>query len=434
MVPSGSDGGRVLDRFQVAFDEERLVANAGLLLPALLAQRLDLERLVDETIALGARPGAARPGRKLLTLVHAMQAGADSIDDAEVLRSGETACVLGHQVMASSTIGTFLRSFTFGHVRQLDRVLSEVSARAWRAGLAPSGRLVVDLDSTVREVHSAHKQGARFGYTRKLGLHPLLAVRADTGEILHARLRHGAANTQRGGVRFLQELCGRLARQGHRGRILVRADSGFWAKTIVEVLECHGADWSIGVRLRPDVRRAIEAICEQQWRPLADYPPSGEAAIAETRLGSWRLIVRRVRTIYAQQELVPGWEYYPVLTNRDDALAVVEGEHRAHASVELVLRDLKNAALRHLPSGRFTANAAWLAIACLSHNLLRWTSLLAGAPLLRAAATLRRSLIAVPGRLCRHARSLSLRLPARWPWQARFLAGLAALRALPPPA
>ena len=180
----------VLDTVDVAFDDDHAVAAAGLLLPATLAERLGIEQLTDEFVDLGDRPGAARPGRKLLTLVHALLAGGDCIDDVEALRAGSTGAVLGHRVMAASTVGTWLRSFTFGHVRQLDRVLGELLRRAWVAGAGPSdGPLTVDVDSTICEVHGHHKQGACYGYTRRLGLHPLLAFRADSGEVLHARLR-----------------------------------------------------------------------------------------------------------------------------------------------------------------------------------------------------------------------------------------------------
>jgi Transposase DDE domain group 1 len=198
------------DRVAVAFDDERLVADAGVVLPATLAARLGIEALVDQRVELGDRPGAANAGAKVMTLVAAMALGADSIDDCDVLRAGRTAALLGHRVVAPSTLGTFLRAFTFGHVRQLDRVLGEALERAWRAGAGPGdGRLVVDVDSFVGEVHGYQKQGAAFGYTRQRGYHPLLASRADTGEVLHIRLRKGSANTARGALRFVEELIAR---------------------------------------------------------------------------------------------------------------------------------------------------------------------------------------------------------------------------------
>src|SRR6266581_9720353 len=199
--------GVVLDRLRVEFDDERAVANAGLLLPATVAGRLEIEQLVDETVDLGDRPGAARPGPKVLTLCHAMLLGADSIDDCDVLRTGRSGLVCGHRVMAPSTLGTFLRSFTFGHVRQLDRVLAEALRRAWQAGAGPgSERLVIDLDSFVGEVHGSAKQGAGFGYSGERGYHPILATRSGTSELLHVRLRQGQAGSGRGALRFVQEL------------------------------------------------------------------------------------------------------------------------------------------------------------------------------------------------------------------------------------
>jgi hypothetical protein len=427
--------GGTLDRVRVEFDDERAVANAGLLLPATLAGRLGLERLVEETVDLSGRPGAARPGRKVLTLCHAMLLGADSIDDCDVLRSGRTGLVLGHGVLAPSTLGTFLRSFTFGHVRQLDRVLAEALRRAWEAGAGPGeGRLVIDLDSFVGEVHGYDKQGAAYGYTRELGYHPLLATRAGSDEVLHVRLRKGSANTQRGAERFVDELIARVRRAGAAGEILVRADSGFWNKKITARLRAKGCLYSIGVRLTKPVAEAIERLEESAWRPLADYPDTGEAEIAETTLGTDRLIVRRVRTLDDQQQLFATWQHFAFISNRSEPLALVEREHREHAVVELVIRDLKDQALAHFPSGRFNANAAWTVIACLAHNLHRWSGLL-GLPEQRPsrARTIRRRLLELPGRLTRSARRWTLHLPTRWPWQTDFLAALARIRALPAP-
>jgi hypothetical protein len=191
-----------IDRIDATFDEPNLVANAGLLLVATLTQRLGLETLIDATVRLVGRVGGARPGRKVLTLVHAMIAGASHIDHADMLRAGSTAAVLGHRVMAPSTLGTFLRAFTFGHVRQLEAVIGRVLERAWAAGAGPGvDPLVIDIDSTICEVDGKQKQGAGFGYTKVLGYHPILATRADSGEVLHARMRKGAANTQRGARR-----------------------------------------------------------------------------------------------------------------------------------------------------------------------------------------------------------------------------------------
>src|SRR5436309_10810885 len=236
------DGPVGLDQVRVVFDDERVVSDAGVALAATLAQRLGLEGLVDRFVLLRPeRPGARNAGRKVMSLVCAMALGADSIDDAEVLRSGRTRRLLGGWVAAPSTLGTFLRAFTFGHVRQLDRVLGEALRRAWAAGAGPgAGRLVVDVDSFIGEVHGYRKQGAAFGYTRRRGYHPLLATRADTGEALHVRLRKGSANTARGALRFVEELIARVTRAGATGAKLFRADSGFWNKKLVARLQHAG--------------------------------------------------------------------------------------------------------------------------------------------------------------------------------------------------
>src|SRR4051794_24840057 len=390
----------------VVFDDERAVANAGVMLPALLAGRLGIERLVDARLDLGDRGGAANPGRKVMTMLNAMALGADCIEDCDVLRSGQTTAVLGHRISAPSTIGTFLRAFTFGHVRQLDRVLADSLQRAWTAGAGPGAeRLVVDVDSFVGEVHGYAKQGAGFGYTRKRGYHPILATRADTGEVLHIRARKGSANTSRGALRFVEELIPRVTRAGATGEKLLRADSGFWNKKLMARLEHAGWCYSIGVRRQGQVPAAIAAIPESDWQPLEDYPDDGEAQIAQTMIGQQRLIVRRTRLVGSQAELWPDWRHFAFLTNRTDPLVVVEAEHRQHAVVELAIRDLKDQGLAHFPSGRFYANAAWTVIAALAHNLLRWTHLIALPDrTVRTAATMRRRLIAIPGRLARTAR------------------------------
>jgi hypothetical protein len=427
------DGPVGLDGVAVTFDDERAVADAGVVLVATLAGRLGIEALVDECLDLGDRGGAGHEGAKVMTLISGMALGADCIDDCDALRSGRTASVLGHRVLAPSTLGTFLRAFTFGHVRQLDRVLGEAIPRAWAAGAGPGdGRLVVDVDSFVGETFGRDKQGAGFGYTRVRGYHPLLAVRADTGEVLHIRLRKGSANTSRGFARFLDELLARVERAGATGPKLLRADSGFWSNHTFDRLDHAGWQFSIGVRLQPAVRAAIEAIDEPAWQTLEDYPDTSIAQIAETTLGGRRLVVRRVRTLDRQGQLLPSWELFPFVTNRTDELAVVEAEHRQHAVVELAIRDLKDQALAHFPSGNFMANAAWTVIAALAHNLLRWTSVI-GLPgrTVRAARTVRRRLLTLPGRLTRTARRWTLHLPARWPWQHDFIRALARIRALP---
>jgi hypothetical protein len=425
--PVGPDGVRV------CFDDERVVSDAGVMLVAALAERLGIEALAQDGVRLRRdRAGAANAGRKVMALVYAMVLGADSIEDCDVLRAGRTGRLLGGWIPAPSTLGTFLRAFTFGHVRQLDWLLGRSVERAWQAGAGPGdGRLVIDVDSFVGEVCGRLKRGASYGYTKLLGYHPILATRADTREVLHIRMRKGSANTQKGMLRFCQELAARVERAGATGVKLLRADSGFWNTKVFESLEKIGWQYSIGVRNIKKVRGAVEAIDETAWQHIA-YPDGGEAQIAETVYGERRLIVRRTRLLGAQAELFPDWRHFCLITNRTEALAVVEAEHRDHAVVEQVIADLKDQALAHFPSGDYDANAAWTVLAALAHNLLRWTQLL-GLPntTIRAARTLRRRLIQVPGRLTRHARGWTLHLPARWPWHDDYTRALDRIRALP---
>ena len=430
----GTGGEQGFDRLALAFDDERAVANAGLVLASTLVDRLGIEQVVDETLDLGERPGAARPGRKLLTLVCSALVGGDSIDDAGVLRCGETQRVLGQRLMAPSTLGTFLRSFTFGHVRQLDRAFETILGRAWAAGAGPGAApLTIDLDSTIVEVAGRQKQGAGFGYTKRRGYHPLLATRADTGEVLHARMRKGSASSQRGAERFVCELVARVRRLGASGTLTVRADSGFWSYKTIEALERHGVRYSIGVSQQAHVRAAIELIGERDWQPLPDYPPDGIAQIAEGSLRGRRLVVRRTRLVGAQAELFPDWRYHAFLSDRSEPLAEVEADHRRHAQIELAIRDLKQGSgLNHAPSGHFSANAAWLLISCLAHNLARWLACLGlGVRGPIVTQTIRRRYLTLPGRISRSGRRSTLHLPARWPWQHTFTQALQRLRTLP---
>jgi len=422
-----------LDGLRVEFDDERVVSDAGIALVATLAERLGIEALAGRLVSLRRdRSGAANVGRKVMALVYAMALGADSIDDTDVLRAGRTRRLLGGWLPAPSTLGTFLRAFTFGHVRQLDALLGAALERAWRAGAGPGdGRLVIDVDSFVGEVCGRLKQGAAYGYTRLLGYHPILATRADTREALHVRLRKGSANTQKGMLRFCEELIARVNRAGATGVKLLRADSGFWNTQVFERLEQAGWQYSIGVRMIKTVRTAVEAIPEDSWQRI-DYPDDGEAQIAETVYGDRRLIVRRTRLLGAQAELWPDWRHFCFITNRSDELAVVEAEHRDHAVVEQAIADLKDQALGHFPSGQFNANGAWTVLAVLAHNMLRWTQLLGlPATTVRAARTLRRRLLNIPGRLTSHARGWTLHLPARWPWHGDYINALNRIRALP---
>src|SRR3954463_6623227 len=321
-----------LDGLQVKFDDKRVVSDAGVVLVATLAERLGIEALAARLIRLRRdRPGAANAGRKVMALLFAMVLGADSIDDSDVLRAGRTRRLLGGWLPAPSTLGTFLRAFTFGHVRQLDKLLAESLARAWKAGAGPGdGRLVIDVDSFVGEVCGYLKQGAAYGYPRVFGYPPILATRADTREALHIRLRKGSANTQKGIRRFCEELIARVERAGATGSKLLRADSGFWNTKVFELLEARGWQYSIGVRNIKKVKAAIEAIPEQHWLRI-DYPAGGEAQIAETVYDGRRLIVRRTRLIGSQAELWPHWRHFAFITNRTDDITIVEAEHRDHA-------------------------------------------------------------------------------------------------------
>ena len=337
------------DRIRVAFDDHRLVANAGLLLPATLALHLGLGELVDRHLDLGDTPGRANTGDKLMTLVASALAGGDCIDDADALRSGGTASVLGCVVKAPSTLGTFLRSFCWGHVRQLDRVSRELLAQAWAGpGDAP---LTIDLDSTICETYGLSKEGARHhGYTGQRGYHPLLAVAAGTGEVLMARLREGRANTARGAGHFLRETISRVRYAGAMGQLTVRADSGFYNHAVVQVCRKTDVRFSITIRQHKSLRHLIEAIPEEDWTPLP-YWMEGAADVAETTYTPFgnepdaapvRLIVRRVKpTPGSQLALFATYSYHGFITDRDGEMLELETGHRCHAEIENAIRDLK---------------------------------------------------------------------------------------------
>jgi hypothetical protein len=427
---------RGIDRIEVTFDEPNLVANAGLLLVATLVVRLGLERLINTTVHLSSRVGGALPGRKVLTLVHAMAAGGSHIDHAEMLRSGATGSVLGHRVMAPSTLGTFLRAFTFGHIRQLDAVLAEALRRAWAFGAGPgSEQVVIDVDSTICEVCGKAKHGAGYGYTKKLGYHPILATRAFTGEVLHVRMRKGGANTQRGAVRFVEELVARIRRAGATGELIMRFDSGFWSNATIATLERLNVGYTMGVRMVKSVVKAVEAIDESAWSPI-DYTDDGEAEVAQCLYQGRCLIVRRTRLVGRQATLWPQWRHFAFVTDLEGDATEIDAFHRAHATVELTIRDLKEGAgLEHVPSGQFFANAAWLVCAALAHNLIRWIAMLGKITpedQLVVARTVRTRFLSVPGRLVSRSGRPTLRTPLEWPWAGAFERALSLLRTLPP--
>jgi hypothetical protein len=432
----------VIDRIEVTFDDETLVADAGLIVPATLMVRLGVEALVNSMVRLVGRVGGARPGRKVLTLVCAILTGGSHIDHADRLRAGSTQKVLPFRVMAPSTLGTFLRSFTFGHVRQLDAVIAETIRRAWTLGAGPDANAVtIDVDSTICPVHGKAKQGAAYGYTRQLGYHPVVATRADTGEVLHARLRKGSS--QRGHQRFVEELIARVRRAGGSGTLTVRADSGFWSYALVDTLSRLRVNWSITVAVNAQIRAAIEAVDEEAWTSIT-YPDGGEAQVAETTMVSGsrgnqrevRLVVRRTRLTEAtQRRLWPDWRHHAFITNLDLPTVTIDAFHRDHATIELAIRDLKEGSgLEHCPSGRFFANAAWLGCAVLAHNITRWTARLGHVhpdQQLTVTRTIRTRLLTLPGRLVNRSQQRVLRLPARWPWEASFHTALSRIRSLP---
>ena len=293
-------------------------------------------------------------------------------------------------MVAPSTAGSFLRSFTFGHVRQLDKAAELALGRAWSVGAAPdAGEMTVDLDSTVCEVCGRAKHGAAYGHTGVLGYHPLVAVRSDTGEVLHSRMRSGSS--QRGNERFARETLARVRRLAAHAAVTVRADAGFFSYDMIAAIGAHNACYSITIPQNAKVKAAIEAIGDDAWQAIA-YTRGGEAQVAETTIeagrrgdklrgpddkpAKLRLVIRRSRLLGAQRELWPNWRYHCFVTDRHDLDTVAaDANHRGHATVELAIRDLKEGSgLSRCPSGQFPANGAWLACCVLAHNLARWTA------------------------------------------------------------
>ena len=361
------------------------------------------------------------------------------------MRTGGTARTLGGTVKAPSTLGTFLRSFRWGHVRQLDRVSRELLAQAWAAGAGPSDApFTIDLDSTICETYGLAKEGARHhGYTGKRGYHPLLAIAAGTGDVLMARLREGRANTARGAAHFLRETVGRVRYGGARGQLTVRADSGFYTHSVVAVCRKLDVRFSITIRQHKSLHNLIEAIPEDAWTPIP-YWMDGAADVAETTCTPFqsepdaapvRLIVRRVKpTPGSQLALFATYSYHGFITDRDGETLELEADHRRHAEIENAIRDLKyGVGLNHLPSGRFAANAAWLAVQVMAHNLARWTARIGLGEQTVTTKTLRQRVFALAGRITRSARRLTLHLPKSWPWQEKVSRALARLRAIPLP-
>ena len=435
------------DRIRILFDDHRLVANAGLLLPATLARHLGLRELVDHHLDLGGAPGRANTGDKMLTLVASALAGGDCIDDADALRAGGTVGVLGCVVKAPSTLGTFLRSFRWGHVRQLDRVSRQLLARAWAAGAGPGDSpLTIDLDSTICETYGLAKEGARHhGYTGARGYHPLLAIAAGTGEVLMSRLREGRANTARGAAHFLRETVGRVRYGGGQGtthgagrqRLLrphcrcrlpgngcpllyhhppARQPAGPDRGDTRGGLDSHSL---LDGRRRRCRRDDLHPVPDQAGRRAgAAHCPAGEADARFPARPLRQIQLSRLHHRPRWGDAGTGGRSSPPRRGRENAI-----------------RDLKyGVGLNHMPSGRFAANGAWLAVQVMAHNLARWTARIGLGQQIVTTKTLRRRVFALVGRITRSARRLTLHLPRRWPWETQFSRALARLQAIPFPA
>lgn len=430
-----------LDALSVQFDDDNAVAGAGLLLPATIAQHLGLRELFYEHVDLGDAPGRANVGDKAMTLIAALIAGGECVDDCDLLRAGETDQVLGHWVAAPSTLGTFLRSFSFGHARQLDVVSRDLLGRAWSAGAGPGDKpLTIDIDSTICETYGHKKQGgSKFTYNHVRGYHPLISIVAGTGDVVHTRLRGGPSHAGRGAATFIKETVANLRVAGAAGEITIRADSGFYSHKVVGA--CRKADvrYSITVKMMGKaLHQAFSAIPEHDWTSIPYFMEG--AAVAEITYTPFanrksskpcRLIVRRVPpTPDSQLALLTDYSYHAFITDREGDMLVLEADHRGHAEVENAIRDLKHGmGLNHMPSG-FGANAAWLALNAIAHNLVRWVSRIGLEETLVMTKTLRHRFFAIPGRITTSARKDTLHLPTNWPWARRFSAALVALRAI----
>jgi hypothetical protein len=442
------------------FDDPNLVSSAGLV-PALgLAESAGLQELADEHLTVPTDKGA-NAGLKVASLVAGMATGADSIDDMAVLRHGGMGRVFTH-AYAPSTLGSFLRSFAFGHVRQLDAVASRfLTCLAARSPVAAGVEelAIVDVDDTVVEVHGYAKQGAGFGYNQVRGLNALIATVSTEQAapvIVAQRLRKGSANSARGAQRLVADalktvrgLAATDQPKPTRRRTLLRADSAFYGHPVVGAAVKAGAEVSVTVRLDKKVKAAIAAIGDEAWSTI-EYTdavfdePTGrwisKAEVAEIDFVAFtskkkadqvpgRLVVRRIPDLNAQPgqgTLFEQWRHHAFFTTTARAVAdtvAADKIHRGHAIIEQVHADLKNSALAHLPSGKFNANAAWLALAVMAFNLTRAAGVLGGAQFARATTgTIRRKLINVPARAATSSRRLILHLPRAWPWEHAWTA------------
>ena len=431
------------------FDDPNLVSCAGLAPVVALAARAGLAELTTSHVRVPGEQGA-NPGLKVAALVAGMVAGADSIDDMGLLRHGGMGRLFSG-VRAPSTLGIFLRAFTFGHVRQLDAVASRLLSRLTGQApiLAGAEQLVwLDIDDTLSQTYGYAKQAAGRGYTGVKGLNALIATASTplaAPVIAATRLRRGNARSSRGAATMVAEALQLARRCGASGLVILRADAAFYTRAVVTAAHNAGARFSVTAPLYPSVTRAIAAIGEDAWTPIR-YPDAifdqaeqrwiSDAEVAEVPFAAFRahrhrlddqitgrLIVRRVRRLNprqdaGQEELFPGYRHHAIFTDSPLPMLQAEAHHRGHAVIEQVFADLKAGPLAHLPSGRFAANSAWLALAAMAFNLTRAAGALASLQHAKATtATIRRQLIMVPARLAHSARRLALHLPARWPWQ-----------------
>lgn len=438
------------------FDDEHLVSCAGLVPVMTLAEQTGLSALLERTVRFSCervRSGAANPAPKLTTLIAGMCAGADSIEDLDIVRSGGMK-TLFDDVHAPSTIGTLLREFTFGHARQLASVLREhLGALCERVDLLPgaNGRAFIDIDSLLRPVYGQAKQGASYGHTKiagkqilRKGLSPLITTISTEHSIpliTGARLRAGKTNSGKGAASMIAHAVATARAAGVTGQILVRGDSAYGTGTVVSACRRAGARFSVVLTKTAAVVAAIAEIDDTAWVPV-NYPGAvrdpdsgawiSDAEVAETTYTAFgstdhpvtaRLIVRRVKDARYPDALFPVWRYHPFFTDTDEPVDAADITHRRHAIIETVFADLIDGPLAHMPSGRFGANSAWILCAAIAHNLLRATGVLAGgAHTVARGATLRRRIITVPARLARPQRRPILHLPAHWPWSNSWLA------------
>ena len=438
-----------------SFDDPNLVSCAGLVPVMRLAQAAGLHAAVTDRVRLPGDTGA-NPAGKVATIVAGMLAGADSMDDLDVARHGGMRSLFT-QVYAPSTLGSFLRTFTHGHVRQLQAAARDtLVALAGRTPLLAGADTLcfVDIDSMLRRVYGKKKQGIGFGHTKVggyniwlRGYHPLittLSTPLSAPVIAATRLRAGNAGSARGAASQITEAITTARACGATGEIVVRADSAFYAKAVITTCRRRDVRFSVTTRIDAKIRAVCEGITEDQWidirYPQAIYDEDtgrwiSDAQIAETAYTAFagtrhavtaRLIVRRIRRddpaqLPGQGELIPQYRYHAVFTDSPFTLVQAEAQHRGHAVIEQVNADLIAGALAHLPSGRFAANDAWLTCAAISHNLTRAAGVLAG-PAYRSArpTTIRTRIISVAARLAHRARTVHLHLPEQWPWQAAF--------------